>query len=57
MDNTLKQGKMKEKGRMKDSTINENNLKYKYKHSQILNQMCLFTTIVAVQKIIFKTTS
>ena len=35
---------VEEKGKEKDSTINENNLKYKYKHRQTWNQMCLSTT-------------
>ena len=38
----------------KDSTMNENNLKYKYK--QALNQMCLSTIFMAVQSTTFKTT-
>ena len=35
---------VEEKGEEKDSTINENNLKYKYKHRQIQNQICLSAT-------------
>ena len=42
---------------MKDSTINENNLKYKYKEWQTLNQMCLFTTFAAAQIATLKTMS
>ena len=47
----------KKKGNIKDSTINENNLKHKYKHWQTLNQIYLFTTFVTVQIATFKTTS
>ena len=50
-------GKMKGNEGSKDSTINKNNLKYKCKHWQTLNQMCLFTTFGAVQIVTLKTKS
>ena len=52
-------GKIKDRqecGKEKDSTINENNLKYKYEQ-WTLNQICLSTTLAAVQTATVKTTT